>query len=82
MHSVQPDPAPLPRSLANPRPAIAVGTIAWFVAAVLLLVAGAPMGWVWTCLIGGMLGFVGFTVMYLQRSAAQRGSRLAQRGLL
>ncbi len=82
MHSVQPAPAPLPRSLANPRPAITVGTIAWFVAAVVLLVAGAPMSWVWTCLIGGLLGFVGFTVMYLQRSSAQRGSRLAQRGLL
>ncbi|MGH4012814.1 MAG: DUF2530 domain-containing protein [Pseudonocardiaceae bacterium] len=79
---MQPAPPPLPRSLANPRPAITVGTIAWFVAAVVLLVAGAPMSWVWTCVVGGLLGFVGFTVMYLQCSAAQRGSRLAQRGLL
>ncbi|MGH3814987.1 MAG: DUF2530 domain-containing protein [Pseudonocardiaceae bacterium] len=77
-----PAPAPLPRSLANSRPAIIVGITAWFVAAVVCLVAGAPMSWVWTCLVGGLLGFVGFTVMYLQRSAAQRGSRLAQRGVL
>lgn len=78
---VPPRPAALPRVLADPRPAISVGTTAWFVAAVVLIATGGPAGWVWTCLVGGLLGLVGFLVMYLQRSAARRGSRLAQRGL-
>lgn len=82
MPDVQPHPPALPRRLADPRPAITVCTVAWFVAVVVLLITGAPASWVWTCVIGGMLGFVGFTVMYLQRRAARRGSRLAQRGLL
>lgn len=67
--------------LANPRPAITVGTTAWFLAAVVLLGTGGPARWVWACLVGGLLGLVGFLVMHLQRSAARRGSRLAQRGL-
>lgn len=82
MPGVQPKPPALPRRLADPRPAITVATAAWFVAAVVFLLTGAPVSWVWTCLIGGLLGFVGFTVMYLQRNAARRGSRLAQKGLL
>ncbi|HEX2297113.1 MAG TPA: DUF2530 domain-containing protein [Pseudonocardiaceae bacterium] len=82
MPGVQPQPPALPRRLADPRPAIAVATTAWFVAMVVFLVIGAPASWVWTCLFGVLLGFVGFTVMYLQRNAARRGSRLAQKGLL
>ena len=81
VQGVPPVPAPLPRSLAEPRPVITVGTIAWFAAAVVFLTIGSPTEWVWTCLAGGLLGLVGFTVMYLQRRAARRGSRAAQRGL-
>lgn len=79
---MQPKPPALPRRLADPRPAIVVATIAWFVAAVVLLAGGGPASWVWTCLVGGLLGVAGFTVMHLQRNAARRGSRLAQKGLL
>ena len=82
MPGVRPTPPALPRRLADPRPAITVATTTWFVAAVVFLITGAPASWVWTCLIGVLLGFVGFTVMHLQRSAARRGSRLAQKGLL
>lgn len=82
VHSVPPAPPPLPRSLADPRPIITVGTVAWFVAGLVLLVLGASAGWVWTCLVGGLLGFLGLTVIHLQHSAAQRGSRGAQQGLL
>ncbi|MGH3793744.1 MAG: DUF2530 domain-containing protein [Pseudonocardiaceae bacterium] len=79
---MSPTPPPLPPGLANPRPVVAVVTIDWFAAAVVMFVIGAPAEWVWTCVIGWLLGFVGFTVIYLQRRAALRGSRSAQRGLL
>ena len=77
-----PAPPPLPPGLANPRPIIVVCTSAWFAAATTLLVLRAPAEWVWACVIGVLLGFVGFTVMFLQRRAALRGSKGAQRGLI
>lgn len=71
---------PLPRPLANPRPVVLVGTIAWFAAAAVLAIAGVGGDWVATCLAGGGLGLVGFLIMAWQRWAADRGSRGAQRG--
>lgn len=78
---MQPTPPPLPRSLADPRPVIAVGTVAWAVAGVVFLATGASSDWVWACVVGGLLGLLGLTMIHLQYSAAQRGSRTAQRGL-
>ncbi|MGH3590375.1 MAG: DUF2530 domain-containing protein, partial [Pseudonocardiaceae bacterium] len=37
----------LPRSLADPRPVVGVGTVIWFAAAVVLLVAGRSPVWIW-----------------------------------
>ena len=72
----------LPRALADPRPAVSVGTVAWFVAAGGLLVSDGPVQWIWACLTGGLLGIIGLGMIYWQRRAAQRGSRSAQQGLL
>lgn len=77
-----PAPPPLPRSLADPRPLVTLGTIAWFTAAVVLLVMDRSTEWVWTCLVAGLLGLIGLTMIHLQRTAAQRGSRGSQQGLL
>lgn len=77
-----PIPPPLPRSLADPRPVITIGTLAWFVTAVVFLTAGRASSWTWTCVVGGLLGLLGLTMIYLQRRAAQRGSRTAQRSLV
>jgi hypothetical protein len=81
---VQSTPPPLPRGLADPRPVIAVGTIAWFVAAavVFLIVDPPDIDLLRACLTGGGLGLLGLAVMHWQRRAARRGSRGAQRGLL
>jgi fatty acid desaturase len=79
---VLPVPPALPRGLADPRPVIAVGTLAWLVAALVWYLSDAPATWGWTCAVGVLLGFVGFTVSHLQRHAAQRGAKGAQRGLL
>jgi hypothetical protein len=74
-------PAPLPRKLADPRPALGVGTVLWFAAALALLVFGGPAAWIWACLTGGLLGFVGFVMIRWQRRAAQRGARSARQDI-
>jgi hypothetical protein len=61
---------------------VGVGTVVWFAAAVVLLISGGPTMWVWACLTGGLLGLIGLAMIHWQRSAAQRGDRGAQLGLL
>ncbi|SFB62242.1 Protein of unknown function [Amycolatopsis marina] len=74
-------PPELPKSLLDLWPVVVTGTALWFVAFVALLVTGITGLWLWTTLAGGALGLLGLAVMRWQRSAAQRGSRGAQRGL-
>ncbi|MGH3832690.1 MAG: DUF2530 domain-containing protein [Pseudonocardiaceae bacterium] len=74
-------PLPLPSNLADPRPVVGVGTLAWFTAVVVLLIVGGPPTWIWACLTGGLLGLIGFVMIHWQRNAARRGSRGAQRDL-
>lgn len=73
---------PLPPRLADPRPVVGVGTVAWLAAAVALLIAGGPPVWIGACLTGGLLGLFGFVMIHAQHSAARRGARGAQQGLL
>jgi hypothetical protein len=80
--AVPPDIAPLPHGLADPRPVVGVGTLAWFTAGVILLFVSGPSVWVGACVTGGLLGLLGFAMIYAQRSAARRGGRSAQLGLL
>jgi uncharacterized protein DUF2530 len=80
----QKSPPPLPDRLLELKPLVYVGTSAWFVA-VCVLLAGRyvfdvfPPIWLWTALVGTLLGFVGFLVMAWQRRASRRGSRGAQK---
>ncbi|CAM2932671.1 DUF2530 domain-containing protein [Prescottella defluvii] len=69
--------------LSDPRPVLVVGTAAWVVATVVVLLGGDR----WSdalpvCLAGTALGLLGFALFLVQRRAARRGSRGAQRGLL
>ena len=75
-------PPPLPRYLTDPVPVVVIGTIAFLAAFVIMLLVGAPAQWTWSCLAGFCLGFAGYGVFRWQRSAARRGSRGAQEGLL
>lgn len=50
------------------------------VGVILLITSGVGTG-VWACLAGVALGGIGLFVVHLQREAARRGSRGAQRGL-
>ncbi|QTJ65792.1 DUF2530 domain-containing protein [Rhodococcus sp. ZPP] len=77
------DRQPLTRRLADPRPALILGTLAWVVAMVVVIVTGDR----WadalpTCIAGVAVGFLGYGLFALQRRAARRGSRGAQQGLL
>ena len=80
------DPPPLPHRTSDVTLVTAIGTLAWLLAAVGLLVAhlvaGRPLDiWFTTCVAGAVLGGIGFGIFRWQRAAARRGSRLAQRGL-
>ncbi|WP_068161613.1 DUF2530 domain-containing protein [Rhodococcus phenolicus] len=70
------------RRLADPRPALTVGTLAWVVATVVVLVAGDR----WSaalpvCVAGIIVGLLGSALFLVQRRAARRGHRGAQVGL-
>ena len=79
-------PPSLPRRTSDVPVVAGIGTLAWVVAAAVLLgahwVADRPLDiWFFTCVTGAALGAIGFGIFTWQRSAARRGSRLAQRGL-
>lgn len=75
----------LPRDLAEPTPVVLAGTVLWIASFVTFGVLGWLSGGVgvefWTCLVGAVLGMVGFGVFRWQRSASRRGSRGAWKGL-
>lgn len=75
----------LPRKLAEPTPVVLAGTLLWFGGCAALGILGWMSGGVdvrfWTCLVGGLLGVLGYGVFRWQRSASRRGSRGAWKGL-
>ncbi len=81
-------PPPLPALPTGVAYIVVPGTIVWFTAfAVLLFFTDRlqehnAMIWLWTCLAGGLLGFVGLGIHHWQRQAARRGRRGAQRSAL
>ena len=79
-------PPPLPERLLALTPLVYIGTAAWGVVVVALLIARYAFGvlppiWLWTALAGTLLGFIGIPVMIWQRRASRRGARGAQRNL-
>ncbi|MGE5695960.1 MAG: DUF2530 domain-containing protein [Candidatus Sericytochromatia bacterium] len=77
----EPKPPPLPDALLDPRPVIAVFTLAWLVAVVLAFTVPALESWRPIAVAGmGLAGF-GTSVFLWQRRAARRGARGAQTGL-
>jgi hypothetical protein len=72
---------PLPRALLEPWPVIAVGALAWLVAAMAAFVTPALATWRPMTLAGLGVGLLGTTIFLWQRDAARRGARGAQTGL-
>ncbi|MFX1756413.1 Protein of uncharacterised function (DUF2530) [Rhodococcus gordoniae] len=71
------------RRLADPRPALAVGTALWVVATVVVLWVGGDLrdDALPICVAGILVGLLGTALFLLQRRAARRGDRGAQVGL-
>lgn len=83
MLSGMPDPVPppLPRSLADPRPVIAVGALGWLTATAAAFSVPALSGWQPVALAGLAVGLLGTGIFQWQRAAVRRGARGAQNGL-
>jgi Protein of unknown function (DUF2530) len=75
------EPPPLPAVLLDPWPVIAIGALAWLIAAVVVFLTPALTTWRPLTLAGLAMGALGTSIFLLQRSAARRGSRGAQTGL-
>nr|WP_132876096.1 DUF2530 domain-containing protein [Tamaricihabitans halophyticus] len=78
-------PPPLPAKLTETSRFVIGGTAAWFAlcCVLLVLIFGFDTGstlLLWTATAGWVLGLIGLSIMFWQRSAARRGSRSAQTG--
>lgn len=71
----------LPAALLEVWPVIAIGALAWLVAAVAAFAIPALETWRPLTLAGLGVGVLGTTVFVWQRNAARRGARGAQTGL-
>lgn len=76
-----PSPPPLPARFNQVTTLLAVGTVLWIVAAVVTALVRPPDIVLLTCVVGAVLGGVGYSIFAWQRSAVRRGSRTAQQGL-
>jgi hypothetical protein len=75
------DPPMLPAALLEVWPVIAVGALAWLVAAVAAFVLPGLETWRPLTLAGLGVGVLGTSIFLWQRDAARRGARGAQVGL-
>ncbi|UQX11364.1 DUF2530 domain-containing protein [Candidatus Mycobacterium methanotrophicum] len=74
-------PPVLPAALLEVWPVVAIGALAWLVAAVAAFVIPALQTWRPVTLAGLGVGLLGTTIFVWQRDAARRGARGAQSGL-
>ena len=80
------DPPPLPPALSRPGLIALIGSVAWALVTITVLVVslttGRPLDLLFTtCLTGTAVGGLGYGIYRWQRAAARRGSRTAQDGL-
>lgn len=78
----RPEPDSTLNRLADPRPALILGTLAWVVATMVVFVTtGVSSDAFSTCLAGIGVGIAGYGLFLWQRWSARRGARGAQKGL-
>ncbi len=82
----QPAVPDLPRYLADPRPVMAVGTVAFVVAILVVAVLGltghSGLGTALsTCTVGVALGAIGYGIFSWQRRTVRSGSGRGQQGI-
>ncbi|OHV02032.1 DUF2530 domain-containing protein [Mycobacterium talmoniae] len=76
-----PEPPPLPAALVQAWPVIAVGAVAWILAAAAAFLVPALDSWRPVTVAGLAVGLLGTAIFLWQRDAARRGARGAQTGL-
>ena len=76
-----PQPPPLPAAALQAWPVIAVGELAWLLAAVAAFSTPALQSWRPMTMGGLGVGLLGTGIFLWQRAAARRGARGAQTGL-
>jgi len=76
------EPPPLPAILLDPWPVIAIGELAWLVGTVIVFLMPALATWRPLTAAGLAVGVLGTSIFLIQRSAARRGARGAQTGLV
>lgn len=79
--SPPPHPPPVPAALRREWPVIAVGALAWAVAAAAAFLVPSLESWRPVTIAGLGVGLLGTTIFLWQRGAAHRGARGAQTGL-
>lgn len=72
---------PLPRTIADPRPVLAIGSALWVGGAVATYATAGVNHTVQVCIVGVIVGVLGYLVYSLQRLAVVRGSTSAQTGI-
>lgn len=77
----EPQPPSLPDALLDPRPVIALFTLAWLVAVILAFTVPSLQTWRPITVAGLGVAAFGTSVFLWQRHAARRGARGAQTGL-
>jgi hypothetical protein len=71
----------IPPRLTDPRPVLAIGSVLWAIATV---VVWLNHGWADArpiCLMGLAVGLLGYTIFMIQRRGSRRGDKGAQKGL-
>lgn len=70
----------LPKSLTDPRPVVIACVLGWIVTIVVTLILAGPDSPILpTCYAGLGIGAIGIGIFLLQRTAARRGTKGAQR---
>jgi hypothetical protein len=71
----------IPPHLTDPRPVLAIGTVLWTVATVVVWTGNSWSEARPVCLMGLAVGLLGYTIFVIQRRGARRGDKGAQKGL-
>ncbi|WP_067819795.1 DUF2530 domain-containing protein [Nocardia inohanensis] len=71
----------IPPRLTDPRPVLAVGSLAFLVATIVVWLNDAWATARPICLMGMAVGLLGYTIFAIQRRSARRGDKGAQLGL-
>lgn len=72
---------PLSPAVLDPRPALFLGTIAWTLGLLAMMMVDGTSREITLCFAGVGVGLAGSFVYYLQRRAVRRGAAGAQQGL-